>query len=383
MGYSVERFVTKPDPNLMCGICACVLRDAVLTRCGHAFCQTCLDTWLARPLAGTCPQCRTCISKFQVSPVWAIRELVNGMAIFCSNADRGCALTVRVEMLDKHLDCCGYAPVECVACGAVVNRLEYPAHTAECDKACCEKGTKETPSQAGGGELPNTEELNRRLNALEIQLKHSRKQLHLCQADNRKLERELSKARLDLQRKRGEFNLLKAQLCEFDSDYPYGFHPDSVAKLSLLLACHLHAKPDQVDRNRIFNCIQRCYDNFARCGSRYEHEVHMLVATAYASNWFSDNQKINFHCWLQSIARYRKYADWGRATVQNIHRHEHQGHQHGEQHPQTRIPSHHFEHDAADACNQRAAALREDMARGAMDGNSSTNSHLLRSLSLR
>ncbi|XP_063959032.1 E3 ubiquitin-protein ligase PDZRN3-like [Lytechinus pictus] len=324
MGYSMEKFVTKPNPNLICGICACVLRDAVLTRCGHAFCQACLDTWLARPLAGTCPQCRTCISKFQVSPVWAIREIINGLSIYCSNADRGCSLTLGVENLEKHLDSCGYAPVECVACGVVVNRLDYPAHTVDCEKYTMEKSGQQISTQTSTApDAPDIEKLNQRLNALEIQLKHSRKQLHLCQADNRKLERELSKTRIDLQRKRTEFNSFKAQMCEFDPDYSYGFHPDGISKLSLLIACHQLEKPDNIDQNRIFNCIQRCYDNFARCGSRFEHDVHMLIATAYASKWFSDNQKINFHCWLQSIARYRKYADWGRTAVsqQGLHQH--------------------------------------------------------------
>lgn len=333
MGYSTEKFVTKPNPNLICGICACVLRDAVLTRCGHAFCHTCLDTWLARPLAGTCPQCRTCISKFQVSPVWAIREMINGLSIYCNNADRGCTLTLGVENLEKHLDSCGYGPVECVACGVVVNRLDYPAHTVECEKYTLEKsGQLQTATQTSPtADAPDVEKLNQRLNALEIQLKHSRKQLHLCQADNRKLERELSKARIDLQRKRTEFNLFKAQMCEFDADYPYGFQPDGVSKLSLLIACHQQEKPENIDQNRIFTCIQRCYDNFARCGSKYEHDVHMLIATAYASKWFSDNHKINFHCWLQSIARYRKYADWGRTTVsQQAPNHHH--HQEGSHH---------------------------------------------------
>jgi hypothetical protein len=98
------------------------------------------------------------------------------------------------------------------------------------------------------------------------------------------------------------------QYAEFDPDYDYGYTPQTVAKLSLLIARFLLKKPTYVDANKIFAAIKRSYEQYARCGTHYEHDVHMLVATAFASNWFGESQRINFHCWLQSIARYRHYA---------------------------------------------------------------------------
>lgn len=308
MGYAVQRFVTKPDQNLICGICAAVLKSAVLTRCGHAFCETCLETWLSRPLTGTCPQCRACITKFQVSPIWAVREIVNNLSIRCEYFDRGCRLIMCVEALGRHVRNCGYAPVECAGCTTIVNQCDLPSHQIQCSKLNADLDDQASTLGHQGNENL-MQELEGRLMSLDIQLKHTKKKLEQSEVNNRKLERNLSDVKLDLQRKKGECTLLKAQLCDFDPEYPYGYSPESVAKLSLLIACHLLHKPDYIDRNRIFNCVKISYDSYARCGSHFEHDVHMLVATAYASNWFTENQRINFHCWLQSIARYRKFAD--------------------------------------------------------------------------
>ena len=46
MGYAVARFTGTVDQNLLCSICSSVLEEAVLTPCGHSFCQMCLHTWI-------------------------------------------------------------------------------------------------------------------------------------------------------------------------------------------------------------------------------------------------------------------------------------------------------------------------------------------------
>ncbi|XP_038074747.1 tripartite motif-containing protein 26-like [Patiria miniata] len=311
MGLASQSFVSKPDQNLLCGICKTVMKDAVLTRCGHAFCEQCLDTWLARPLSGSCPQCRASVSKFQVSPVWAIREIVSNLTVECDYGDRGCRLVMRVESLEKHRTSCAYAPVECAGCETVVSRYELPHHQGECAKIAAtanEPDLDEPRSREWSDQL--VKDLENKLSRTEQQLKQTKRRLETSESSGRKLERDLCEARLQLQRKQGECTFLHLNSTpEFDPQYPYGFSPESISKLSLLIACHLLRKPDYMDRNRIFNCVKRCYDSYARCGTHFEQDVHMLVATAYASNWFTENQRINFHCWLQSIARYRKYAD--------------------------------------------------------------------------
>ncbi len=54
MGYAVGRFSEEVNENLLCSICSCVLEEAVLTPCGHSFCNTCLTTWIEARAAGEC-----------------------------------------------------------------------------------------------------------------------------------------------------------------------------------------------------------------------------------------------------------------------------------------------------------------------------------------
>ncbi|XP_077868186.1 uncharacterized protein LOC100375683 [Saccoglossus kowalevskii] len=313
MGYGVQRFVTTPDQNLLCGICSCVVEDAVLTRCGHTFCELCLDTWLTRPNTDTCPCCRGRISKYQVSPVWSLRAIVNSLDIECDHKERGCKMVVRMESLSAHLESCGYAPVECIGCGMGLNRYQLAAHQIQCPEITAAAAVHTASAMSSDGVASfrsiDYQELFCKIASLELQLKRMKRDLEATETKNRKLERELSKVKADLDEKRDECEVLSSQMHDFDPEYTYGYAPESIAQLSFLIARNLLDKPEVVDRNRIFNCIKRCYENYARCGDDYEHDVHMLIATAYASDWFAENHRINFHCWLQSIARYRKYAD--------------------------------------------------------------------------
>ena len=148
-----------------------------------------------------------------------------------------------------------------------------------------------------------------KISSLEFQLKTLKRDLQISESKNRVLEREYRKTKEELQQKRNE--ILDVQYAEFDPDYDYGYTPQSVAKLSLLIARFLLRKPSYVDSDKIFAAVKRSYDQYSRCGNQYEHDVHMLVATAFASNWFCESHRINFHCWLQSISRYRQYSNSG------------------------------------------------------------------------
>ena len=151
-------------------------------------------------------------------------------------------------------------------------------------------------------------ELSCRVATLEVQLSRMKRDLEVAEAKNRKLERELKRAKEELDDKRNEsFATDRSSYVEFDPDYEYGFTASSIAKLSCLLARFLLRKPGYICRDRVFNAIKRCYDNFSRAGDQHEHDVHMLVATAYASAWFSETQKVHFHLWLQAISRRRHY----------------------------------------------------------------------------
>ncbi|XP_005100529.1 TNF receptor-associated factor 6 [Aplysia californica] len=84
--------------------------------------------------------------------------------------------------------------------------------------------------------------------------------------------------------------------------------PEEVGKLSLLIARYLLRKPKHLDSDLVFQAVKRCYEwGFVSASSAAQlisdHDVHMLLATAYASNWFSAAQRVTLGCWLQCVLR--------------------------------------------------------------------------------
>ena len=345
MGYGLNRFHGTVDPNLLCSICGSVLEEAVLTPCGHSFCQLCLDTWLVRPNGGsTCPECRGRVGVHEVRPIHSVRNLINNMDIYCKNTARGCRGVVRLESLNSHLGSCNYEPIGCAGCGITVNRSELASHQMRCEAiaaairddvtsvgassnlrprrsfSCCSRGTIMKGHHGLDTDLTNPRslpcevtDLACRVATLEMQLKRMKRDLEAADVKNRKIDRELKRAKEELDEKRNQ--LLDQQLyVEFDPDYEYGYTASTITVLSRLIARFLLKRPTYIDRNRLYNSIKRCYDNYGRSSDGYEHDVHMLIATAHGSNWFTDNQKLSFHCWLQSIARHLQFSP-GLTTV--------------------------------------------------------------------
>ena len=317
MGYAVQRFISPVDPNLICGICSAVLQDAVLTPCGHTFCLTCLRTWLARPGTVTCPECRSHVTLENAKPVHSLRNLINGFEVECEQNSRGCKVIVKLDRLKTHMDTCGYVPVDCAGCNQTVNRFELAAHQIRCEGIAasvkddveheCSPHAQRLSSVRLNHSLNSLDigELISKLATLEFQVKTLKRDLQISESKNRVLDRELRKTKDELQQKRGELIELNS---EYDPEYDYGYTPQSIAKLSFLIARFLLKKPSYVDRDKIFSAIRRCYDKYARCGSEYEHDVHMLLATAFASNWFTESHRTTLHYWLQSVARYRQLS---------------------------------------------------------------------------
>lgn len=296
MGYGVHRFVDSVDQNLLCSICAGVLENAIITPCGHSFCEQCLQTWLERPQTNSCPSCRSSITLYDIIPVLALRGLVEGLAIHCDNSENGCKMVVKLDSLDSHLKSCGYSQVECAACTAKVNRNEMAKHHEQCDvlKAIVAKKLQQDTEI-------NIEKLSKQVAALEMDLKKTK----TCLTES---ENEVQRVKRDLREMRFQLEIRSTEEQEFDADwdpeYAYGYSPYSIAQLAGLISRFLLNKPYYIDRNRIFNAAKRCYDYYHTYAG-YSQDVHMLLATAYASNWFTENQRVNFDNWLQNLARER------------------------------------------------------------------------------
>lgn len=295
MGYAIQRFISHIDPNLLCGICANVLEDAVITPCGHSYCLRCLETWLDSSETDTCPTCRTTTLVFDLIPVLAIRGLIGNLHTCCENVGNGCKMVVKLDSATTHSHECEFALVKCDGCGEQLKRYEVPDHHQKC------KSVKNLAKSEKQSRISMVEELTKTVTALEVDLKRTKKALKVSQDEVRTVERELREMR-------NEFNLRDAEQNAFDTDwdpdYNYGYSPQSISMLARLISRHLLDKPFYIDRNRIFTATKRCYDFYYNYPG-YTQDVHMLVATCFACNWFTEQQRKHFDRWLGNVVRPR------------------------------------------------------------------------------
>ena len=295
MGYAIQRFVSYIDPNLICSICANVLQDAVITPCGHSFCQQCLETWLESSETDTCPTCRTTTLLFDLIPVLAIRGIIGNLHTSCENVENGCKMVMKLDNIASHSRRCEFALVKCHGCGDEVKRFQVPEHHENC------KSIKNLAKGDKKSRISMVEELTKMVASLEADLKRTKKALKISQDEVRTVERELREMR-------NEFNLREGEQSAFDPDwdpdYNYGYSPQSISLLARLISRHLLEKPFYIERNRIFTAAKRCYDFYFNYPG-YTQDVHMLVATCFASNWFSEQQRKHFDRWLGNVVRPR------------------------------------------------------------------------------
>lgn len=298
MGYGLGQFVTHVDPNLICGICAGVLEKAILTPCGHSFCEDCLQTWLGQNESSRrhCPACRREV--YETTAVLALRGIIDGLLVKCNNEKHGCKLVLKLENLEGHLKRCDYTTVECSGCGESVARCELASHHDLCEAIITHTAKK--LAQVKQDSL-TIEELTKQLATLELDLKKTKDALKNSEGAVLRVERELTDMR-------HQINLHSREEEEFDPDwdpeYSYGYSPLSISQLASLVSRYLLNKPYYIDRNLVYAAIKRSYDYYHNYAG-YSQDVHMLLAAAYASNWFTENQKWDFDSWLENIARQR------------------------------------------------------------------------------
>ena len=84
-------------------------------------------------------------------------------------------------------------------------------------------------------------------------------------------------------------------------DTLYQYDRSRVLPLTQLICRYLENIPNNVDRNRIYNCVKRCYDdleqNYTDNPEHYRTDVRMLLNVCRAANWFSPKQFANINRW--------------------------------------------------------------------------------------
>lgn len=286
MGYNVNRFVSPVNENFVCNICTNVMKDAVITLCGHSFCEGCLSKWLSRLDRETCPVCRAYTSQYEIIPNISLRNMIRPLNVWCDNNHLGCHVVTKLENYEQHELICDYRLVKCSACNESVLFCNLAYHCTECVSSVNKKQNDDKIT---------AELLSQKIRLLELELSNTKNDLKKSKERTGELETELNELREQANSWVNTSNL------EFDPDYSYGYSPSSISQLSCLIAKNLLSKPPNIDRGRIFMAIKRSftyYHNYAG----YVEDVHMLLATAKASNWFPEHNRWTLERWLEQIS---------------------------------------------------------------------------------
>lgn len=113
--------------ELTCPICQTAFVQPVTTKCGHTFCQQCIESTRNSALTFTCPVDRKPISGSIDRSPYLVSGLVNDLIVTCPNASRGCTFKGKRWLLQSHIEShCQCARVFCKPpCDKLVERRHY------------------------------------------------------------------------------------------------------------------------------------------------------------------------------------------------------------------------------------------------------------------
>lgn len=114
MGISSELFTSKPDDNLVCGICLDIFEKPSALACQHTFCEACIQQHFRSSSSGECPTCRLVGNNTRAAaPSFVVRALLDNFEVRCRNnnhhtADHSCPWIGRLGDWPTHAlnDCC-------------------------------------------------------------------------------------------------------------------------------------------------------------------------------------------------------------------------------------------------------------------------------------
>ena len=293
MGYNTSIFVAQVDRSLLCGICAGVFRKTLVTQCGHTFCEECLERWLnaTSHVDKTCPVCRRDVVLSKNVPVLALRAFIENLSVECENSINGCMMVLKLGELESHLKSCSYTLVECNSCDKMFSQSKIREH-----RSVCVKLSDKSFSLIDG-------RVHAEIAAIQKELGQTKKSLQSSEETVRRLKRSLRELRVGKQTQLSQLNAEDFDPA-WDPYYSYGYSPRSIAHLASFISRFLINKPSYVDLDRFFACLKRCFDFYHNCAA-YWQDVHMLLATAAASNWLTESQRGTLKTWLKSVARER------------------------------------------------------------------------------
>ena len=135
LGYEDNRFEIVVSQRFHCPICFLILKDPVMCKNQHTYCSFCLKKHLEN--SSSCP---TCLEHLTVDTLIEasrlVKDYISELMIHCDYYPRGCSEMLQVGDLKRHVELCGFSPVQCTneGCNALVNMRDKLHHETEvCD----------------------------------------------------------------------------------------------------------------------------------------------------------------------------------------------------------------------------------------------------------
>ena len=252
---------------LHCSICCDISFDPIITPCQHVFCRDCIEGVLRGN--SICPNDRRALSRSTIQDISGLHEYIYNRTL-----------------------------VQCPSCKNWKGILQlYKLHITTCISASHAQSLEQ-----------QLKDLKRR-HAREIaNLQTSNNNLKASLTQERQLNRNLKAEKESLQqqndRSKSTISALESRILSmgpiFDTNYQYD--ESNISDLSRIISRYLYNKPEPIDSNRIFHCIQKCYDVARRHHTRDMYlSVKMLLITSSRSNWFPPNQQIFLEEWYSNI----------------------------------------------------------------------------------
>ena len=129
-GWDTDIFMesTETKDEYLCTICTGLLREPVITRCGHLFCATCFDKHRSRRGLTTCPLDRKVIKSSDFFPDRFVKKQVEKLRVHCPFDRENCLWSGPLVVVREHMKNCGYGMCLCRDCNIRIKRKDKLKH---------------------------------------------------------------------------------------------------------------------------------------------------------------------------------------------------------------------------------------------------------------
>ena len=240
-------------PQLRCPICRTMCKSPVQSPTGHLFCKSCIIDALER--SQKCPVTGEPLSMEDINAIESHNKILykiwGSVQMRCQYHVHGCNWTGEQILVKNHEEKCTFKSwlSRCSFCNHSVPASDMEYHLKhQCKNYCCPK----------------------------------------C-VEREQIESSTSNAKL-------KTHTTLAILAK-----GYNYTQKSPVELTKMFVFHFRKKPENVNRERVFNILRACYSAWKKQEQEVD-VVRMAIMTAIASGWFSKRQTEDMIGWMKFIA---------------------------------------------------------------------------------